>query len=79
MLELDDGRLYVGCTAGSVAERIQEHRCGTGARSSKRRKVMRYRRDLSPGAICATRQRAEALEVRVAERLRRRGFDVVQG
>lgn len=77
VIELEDGSLYVGVTAKSVAERLREHREGTGARSS-RRHLGRYRKDLSPGAMCATRARAEQIEERTASRLRRLGWRVVQ-
>lgn len=63
--------LYVGSTAKSVAERVSEHR-GDG-------RAWRYRRDLSPPTVCATRERAESIERRTAERLRRRGWEVEQG
>lgn len=78
VLELKDGSLYVGVTAKSIAERLKEHRDGTGARSSRRHAYCRYRKDLSPPTICATRERAEQIEERTAERLRRVGWEVEQ-
>lgn len=71
VLELGPGQLYVGSTAKALAERLREHR--------SERWSGRYRRDLSPGTLCATRERAEQVERKTAERLRRRGWDVVQG
>lgn len=79
VLEMPDGSLYVGSTAQSLAERLREHREGGGARSHKRRCYRRVRRDLAPATICATRERAEAIEHRTAERLRARGWEVRQG
>jgi len=73
--ELRDGTLYVGSTAKSVSERIAEHRATDGPRW----RGVRYLRGLSPATVCATRERAEGLERRTAERLRRRGRDVEQG
>lgn len=78
VLELEGGRLYVGSTTKSVAERVREHRAGLGARSGRRRSG-RYRRDLSPKTVCATRERAEEIEVRLARRLRAQGWEVEQG
>jgi len=79
VLELEDGELYVGVTAKPLAERLREHREGTGARSSRRHPYCRLRRDLSPPTMCATRERAEAIEERTASRLRRLGWRVSQG
>jgi predicted GIY-YIG superfamily endonuclease len=73
VFEHSDGTLYVGSTAKSVAERLREHRESRPGRGWK------YRRDLSPPTVCATRERAEGIEKRTAERLRRRGYDVEQG
>lgn len=78
VLELPDGSLYVGVTAKPVQERVREHRMGTGARSGRARDVVRLRRDLSPPAMCATRERAVQIEQRTAERLRRLGWKVSQ-
>lgn len=71
VLELDPETLYVGSTAKALSERLREHR--------NERWRGKYRRDLSPGTLCATRERAEQVERKTAERLRRRGWDVVQG
>lgn len=79
VLELEDGSLYVGCTAQSLSERLHEHRTGTGRRSGRKHAFRRYRRDLSPSAVCATRERAEGIERKLAQRLRARGWDVTQG
>jgi predicted GIY-YIG superfamily endonuclease len=70
VLELAGGVLYVGSTAKPLAERVNEHR--------REKRVRRYRRDLSPPAVCMTRERAESIERRTAARLRARGFDVEQ-
>lgn len=78
VLETEPGRLYVGSTAEDVATRLMKSRLGAGARSGRRRSG-KYRRDLSPRAICATRARAEALEVKTARRLRAQGWEVEQG
>ena len=72
VLELPDGRLYVGSTAKSLTERIAEHRMRYGSR-------VKHMRALSPGTVCATRERAEAIERRTAQRLRRAGWEVEQG
>lgn len=79
VLELDDESLYVGVTAKSLSERLREHRLGTGARSTRSHRFRRVRRDLSPATVYATRERAEAIEQRTAERLRRLGWEVRQG
>ena len=79
VLELGDGSLYVGTTAKSVRERMQEHVMGTGKRSGRSRDVRKYRADLSPRTVCATRERAEGIERRLAASLRRRGYEVSQG
>jgi predicted GIY-YIG superfamily endonuclease len=71
VLELRDGRLYVGSTALALSERLRQHR--------GERRVKRYRRDLSPPTMCATRERAEGIERRTAARLRARGWEVEQG
>lgn len=75
VVELRDGALYVGSTAKSVSERVAEHRALDGPRW----RGAVYKRGLSPGAVCATRDRAEKIERRTAERLRARGYDVEQG
>lgn len=79
VFETDGGQLYVGLTAQPVSERLREHRTGGGARSGRKHRVCKRRRDLEPAAVCATRERAEKVEERVARRLRARGYDVVQG
>ena len=78
VVELASGSLYVGSTAEDVATRLMKSRLGAGARSGRRRSG-KYRRDLSPKAVCATRARAEALEAKTARRLRARGWEVEQG
>lgn len=71
--------MYVGVTAKPVLERLREHREGTGKRSSRKHSVCRWRKDLSPPAQCLTRERAEEIEARTAERLRRLGYEVRSG
>jgi predicted GIY-YIG superfamily endonuclease len=71
VLALPDGRLYVGSTAKPLAERIAEHRMRYGR--------VTHRRDLSPGTVCMTRDRAERVERRTAQRLRAKGWEVEQG
>lgn len=75
----DSDELYVGVTAKTVPERMREHQGGGGKRSGRAHRVCRWRRDLGPPAVCATRARAEAIEQRTAERLRRLGWTVRQG
>jgi predicted GIY-YIG superfamily endonuclease len=78
VLELSDGSLYVGSTAQTLEERLREHREGGGRRSGRVLAYRRLRRDLCPQAMCATRERAERIEERLAARLRARGFEVRQ-
>lgn len=78
VLELADGSLYVGSTTKSVSERVREHREGSRTHPGHRRHVVRYRADLSPRTVCATRERAEAIEERTARRLRAQGWEVAQ-
>ena len=72
--------VYVGQTADTPAERFAEHLRGHRAARVVRSYGLRLRPRLSRNyGPYATREEAEAGEVRLADRLRRRGFCVFGG
>ena len=78
--------LYVGSTAKDVHVRHNEHCCDVGTPDHVVRKGHAVRKhgsrglrpDLARGKYAMTRPKAEEIERRVAEALRREGFGVAQ-
>ena len=73
--------LYVGSTAKDVHVRHEEHCCkdqmSTG-HTVRRHGSRGLRLDLARGKYAMTREKAEEIERRVAETLRRKGYGVAQ-
>ncbi len=85
--DLGRGYLYVGETSKAIEERFEQHR--TGARNAAGtvrlassvvyRRGLRLRDDLIPGGVYFSRKASKEAEVRLAERLRKRGYRVEGG
>ncbi|AKT41534.1 hypothetical protein [Chondromyces crocatus] len=81
--ELRDPRkpcLYVGSTGKTIEERYADHLNGTWtqARAVRKHGAKRLRHDLAQGKYAFSRAKAEDIEARLAEQLRRLGFGVSQ-
>jgi len=80
VLRLKNGDLYVGSTAKSIEERAEQHRVGlNAARACKRHGVERVEHRLCLNKCFATREKAQAVERKLAEDLRRKHSVVHQG
>jgi predicted GIY-YIG superfamily endonuclease len=80
VIELDGGGLYVGQSALFPAERFAQHLNGYKAAAVVRSRGVRLRPDLfERWNPIPTRAEAEAMEARLAERLRAQGHTVFGG
>lgn len=71
--------LYVGSTAKSIEERYDEHVSGKRtSRAARKHGVGPLRPDLAAGKYAYSREKAQEIEARVAEALRREGYGVSQ-